>query len=246
MLKNPAPAALAMIPESRSRAALVACAVVFASIAVASAWAEQRAIQREGSSLCSARSSVLGVDVDCPAATVAELLAALRAATGLQSEYPAELGSARVSVLHRNAPLLDVLDGALSGFNFAVSTDPEAPYIARVHVLGIRGGLADRAQTAPPVGTQIHTVAEDVAGARASNSAASPEADAASSRPPPGIRGSGPHPANDEFEQQRVREEFEDSVVEGTPHPPPASEPASVMVPADSSEAESMPVTVTR
>jgi len=237
---------LRMILESRTRAAFLTCAVVFASTAFASAPMEQQPNGREGATLCRARGSVLRVDVDCPTATVAELLAALRAATGLQSEYPAELGSAVVSVLRRNAPLFDVLDGALSGFNFAVSTDPEAPDIVRVHILDIRGGRPDGAQAAPPLGGQIHTVVEDATEARAFDSAANPETDAATSRPPPRTRGSGPHPANDEFEQQRIREEFEDSVVEGTPHPAPASEPGSVMVPDDSSQAESIPVTVTR
>jgi len=207
---------------------------------------EQQPNGREGATLCRARGSVLRVDVDCPTATVAELLAALRAATGLQSEYPAELGSAVVSVLRRNAPLFDVLDGALSGFNFAVSTDPEAPSIQRVHILDIRGGRPDGAQTAPPLGGRIHTVADGVTGPGASNPASNPQVDPDSTRPPPRTRGSGPHPANDEFEQQRVREEFEDSVVEGTPHPAPASGPGSVMVPDDSSQAESIPVTVTR
>jgi hypothetical protein len=237
---------LRMILESRIRAAFLTCAVVFASTAFASAPMEQQPNGREGATLCRARGSVLRVDVDCPAATVAELLAALRAATGLQSEYPAELGSAAVSVLRRNAPQFDVLDGALSGFNFAVSTDPEAPNIQRVHILDIRGGRPDGAQTTPPLGSQIHAVTDDVTAAGVSNSAANTEADTASSRRPADIRGSGPHPANDEFEQQRVREEFEGSVVEGTPHPPPASEPGSVMVPSDSSQAESMSVTVTR
>jgi hypothetical protein len=54
---------------------------------------------------------------------MAELLAALQQATGLRSEYPPELARARVSITLRRASLSEVLDHALSAFNFAVWTD---------------------------------------------------------------------------------------------------------------------------
>ena len=232
--------ALTMLATGRT--GVVACAMAFASIASSAAPVEQHSIPQQGSTPCSARGSIAGVELDCPAATLAALLAALHAATGLQSEYPVELGSARVSVLRRRAPLFDVLDNALAGFNFVVSTDAEPPHLARVNIVGMRA-----AQTAAPERVpQSLAAPRDVARAVPSASSADPEGSTNGNPPPPGTRGSGPHPANDELEQRRVREDFEDSVVQGTPHPPPASEPGSVMVPTDSSEAESMPVTVTR
>jgi hypothetical protein len=222
-----------MSRKSTGARAFVACAVVFGIAALAPAVAEQRHDRRDGSALCSARGSVSDLEVDCPAATVATLLAALRAATGLQSEYPIELGAARVSVLRRSAPLFDVLDGALSGFNFAISMDAEAPYQARVHIVDVRG-RAEATQTVPSPGRQIEPLPDDASAAPISD--ASSTSAPRSARPWSDPRASGPRPATDEFEQQRVREQLEDSRVEGTPHPEPASEPGAAMTPLESSQ----------
>jgi hypothetical protein len=229
-----------MSRKSTGVRAFVACAAVFGSAALAPAAAEQRHDGRDGSALCSARGSVSGLEVDCPAATVATLLAALRAATGLQSEYPIELGSARVSVLRRSAPLYDVLEGALAGFNFAISMDEEAPHQARVHIVDVRGGTSGATQTAPSPGGQIEPLPNAIS--RAATSDASPTSVPSGGRRRSDARAAGPHPAGDEFEQQRVREQMEDSRVEGTPHPEPASEPGSVMTPLEVSQPGEMPM----
>ena len=90
---------------------------------------------------CDVRSSVPALEVRCPTASVADLLAILHRSTGLRSEYPQELASTRVSVNLSRASLLQVLESAFSAFNFAVWIDQDAPSITWLRIVDLRGGL---------------------------------------------------------------------------------------------------------
>jgi len=137
---------------------------------------------------CVARSTASGLHVRCPNGTVAELLAALRQATGLRSEYPRELGAAHVSVNTRGASLQQVVGSALAAFNFAVWKDQAAPSVTWLRIVGPRQAVAGAQE----------------AGATYQDTAAYPEV-------------TGPSdvalvPSTDEAEMARVREDFARSI----------------------------------
>src|SRR6185436_14474212 len=95
---------------------------LFASSTIA---AEVAAVHRQtaGAAPCTVRGTVTRLSVDCPTVSVGELLAALQKATGLRSEYPQDVVSRPVSVSLPHASLLEVLESALSAYNFAVWMD---------------------------------------------------------------------------------------------------------------------------
>ena len=122
---------------------LVAGIVVSLASMLAVAAPTAAAKQAGGPVVCKAQSTTAGLDVHCPTATVAELFAALQHATGLRSEYPKELGQGHVSVTRRRAPLLEVLESALSGYNFAVWTDQQSPSVTWVSIVELRRTIED-------------------------------------------------------------------------------------------------------
>lgn len=77
--------------------------VVLAS--VMSTASAEAAKQTVGATACTANHTAAGLEVHCPDATVAELLAALGQAAGLRCEFPQELASVRVSVTIQGASL---------------------------------------------------------------------------------------------------------------------------------------------
>lgn len=91
--------------------------------------------------VCKARGTAARLEMRCPTATVAELLDALRKATGLQSEYVPELATTRVSVPSWRGPLLELLESALSAFNFVIWTNEGAPSGIAVSIVGTRGAI---------------------------------------------------------------------------------------------------------
>jgi len=121
---------------------VVGIAVALASVTAAPAPAA--AGKRAGdAAVCKAQGNSARLDVRCPTATVAELLAALQHATGLRSEYPPELARARVSITLRRASLVEVLEHALSAFNFAVWTDHQGtPSVTWVKIVDARRTVA--------------------------------------------------------------------------------------------------------
>ena len=138
---------MSLHPEFNVTASGLTRVVVGIAMAVASitaAPAPAVAAKRTGdAAVCKAQGSSVRLDVRCPSATVAELLAALQQATGLRSEYPPELARARVSITLRRASLVEVLEHALSAFNFAVWTDHQgAPSVTWVKIVDARRTVA--------------------------------------------------------------------------------------------------------
>jgi len=110
----------------------------FASSTIA---AEVAAAHRQagGAAACTVRGTVSRLSVECPTASVMDLLAALQKATGLRSEYPPDVTSRRVSVSLPHASLLEVLETALSAFNFAVWIDRDSPSVTWLRIVDLRG-----------------------------------------------------------------------------------------------------------
>jgi hypothetical protein len=129
---------------------------------------------------------------------VAELLGALRQATGLRSEYPRELGTARVSVTARGASLQQVVSTALAAFNVAVWKDQAAPSVTWLRIVGLR-----------------QAVAAESAGVTYENSAGYPEV---ADRSVVALM-----PSSDEGAMARVRESFARSI-----NPAPGLQPVPV------------------
>jgi hypothetical protein len=137
---------------------------------------------------CTARSTAAGLQVRCPNATIAELLGALRKATGLRSEYPSELATAPVSVSVKGASLQQVVGAALAAYNIALWKDPSAPNVTWLRIVGQR--------QAPPGGEGAAVAYQE--------SVTSPEPMSASTV--------ALMPVQDEAEMARVRESFARSV----------------------------------
>lgn len=173
---------------------------------------------------CLARTVGSAIEVMCPTATVAEFLAVLQQTTGLKSEYPRELGSARVSVRHQTIPLLELLESALSAFNFAVWLDPGASSTVRMRIVDRRGSGPDqRAQSVGPSTAQALEpspieIGESTTGLDADGSFASSSA--------------APTPQNDFSEQAQERERFADSIVDALPLEAVGADPAASLVPS--------------
>jgi hypothetical protein len=117
---------------------LVYVAVWFVSITAAAA--PTAVAQRTGKAVgCTAQSTAAGLEVHCPSATVGDFLYVLQQATGLRSEYPQELAPTRVSVIVHRSSLVEVLENALSAFNFALWSDQSSPSVTWVKILEVRG-----------------------------------------------------------------------------------------------------------
>jgi hypothetical protein len=167
----------------------VSGAIAFALLAVALAATPALAGKRtDASARCTARSTAAVLQVRCPNATVAELLGALRKATGLRSEYPTELATAPVSVSVKGASLQQVVGAALSAYNIALWKDPSAPSVTWLRIVGQR--------QAPPGGEGAAVAYQE--------SVMSPEPMSASTV--------ALMPVQDEAEMARVRESFARSV----------------------------------
>jgi hypothetical protein len=100
--------------------------------------------------VCKAQGTVAKLEVHCPTATVTQLLTALREATGLRSHYAQELATARVSVTYWRGSVLELLEGALSAFNFVLWTDEGTPAVTSVSIIGMRGEVEGAKQPARP------------------------------------------------------------------------------------------------
>jgi hypothetical protein len=120
-----------------------ACLLILAGFASSTIAAEVAAIHRgvDRVAACTVRGTVTRLSVECPTASVVELLAALQKATGLRSEYPQDVASKRVSVSLPHASLLEVLESALSSFNFAVWMDRDLPSVTWLRIVDLRGAV---------------------------------------------------------------------------------------------------------
>ena len=151
---------------------------------------------------CTARNTAAGLQVRCPNATVAELLGALRKATGLRSEFPSEIGSAPVSVSVKGASLQQVVGSALAAYNIAVWKDRATPSVTWLRIVGPR--------QAPPGGEGAVVAYQE--------SMMSPDAASGSTV--------ALVPSQDEAEMARVRESFARSI-----KPAPGLQPVPVESP---------------
>jgi hypothetical protein len=170
-------------------------------------------VAHAGTPACSARSGHARLEIDCPSATLAEFLTALQNATRLRSEYPRELAATRISITRRNASLLEVLEGALAAFNFAVwlEHDPRSP--ATVYVVHLRGSAAATDQPRQE---------------RASDEAPMP-ADATDESLEPSYPLAVP--LTDDHEMARANEDFASTIEDADPLEPPSAADSSVLVP---------------
>jgi hypothetical protein len=171
-------------PEFKVTASGLTRVVVSIAMAVASitaAPAPAVAAKRTGdAAVCKAQGSAARLDVRCPSATVAELLAALRQATGLRSEYPPDLARARVSITLRRASLVEVLEHALSAFNFAVWTDQQGtPSVTWVKIVDARRTVAHLEQPGAAM------LSADVVSTAAGTPTASEVTPSSAAAPPP-------------------------------------------------------------
>jgi hypothetical protein len=187
--------------------------------------------------VCTAQGTSAGLEVHCPTATVAELLAALQQATGLRSEYPQELGRARVSVTLKRGSLLEVLERALPAFNFAVWTDDKgSPSVTWLRIVEMRRTV-ERAEQAPAFQEpEMRRTVERAERAPAVQEAAMPppEVAPASAVAPPST--AALHPTSNKGEMARVRESFARSVTLGSsPLEAPPVSTASMMPPVSTS-----------
>jgi hypothetical protein len=167
-----------------------------------------------------------GIEVVCPNATVAEFFAALHEATGLVSEYPDEFASARVSVSRRAVPLLEVLENALSAFNFAVWRDHQAASRVRVTIVDLKTSSGTDRKDRPNV--PVSAQSEEPSRESAVEHGSSPPRDDSAAVMPTAA------PLNDAWEQERVRETFADSVELAMPLEPQPADPGSGLVPEPS------------
>jgi hypothetical protein len=185
---------------SASSYVLVCIAVSFGSLTAAASptAAAQRAV---AAVVCTAHTTAAGLEVHCPSATMAELLSVLQQATGLRSEYPQELAPARVSVTLQRPSLVEVLESALSAFNFAVWMDQSSPSVTWVKILDMRRTVEHPDQPRAHQQTSKAS-AEVVHGWTASKTE-------------PGSTASLPAP-DDEAQMAEVRESFARSVTTST------------------------------
>jgi hypothetical protein len=136
-------------------------AAVLSLAALGAVAAPRHAATSKGSGTpCVVRGTPAQLDVHCPSATLSQLLAAIRQATGLKGDYPDQVASARVSVVLPRSTLTQVLETALAEFNFAVWRDEHSPYATHVSILGMRRAT-DRQEPAgdDPLGTRSEIVA---------------------------------------------------------------------------------------
>jgi hypothetical protein len=155
-------------------------------------------------SSCVVRSGPKGLDVRCPNASVAQLLAAFKRATGLRSEYPDQLAATRVSVSLRRVQLHDALRSALTAFNIAIWEDQNSPSVTWVRLVGLRrpsdGVQQARTEEQPTVSSY-------------------PEAAPIAETIP--VQTASLFPQPDLAEMAKVRQAFANSVTLGSPLVPP-------------------------
>jgi hypothetical protein len=97
---------------------------------------------------CFANASLEGLAVACPRGTLAELVAALHKATGLNVQYPPELGVTPVSVTLSGRSLREILQSALSAFDFVTWVVRGPPDITNLILIGVRGAADHRSRGA--------------------------------------------------------------------------------------------------
>jgi hypothetical protein len=195
---------------------LVAGMVVSLASMLAVAAPTAAAKQAGGAVVCKAQSTAAGLEVRCPTATVAELLAALQRATGLRSEYPKELGQGHVSVTRRHASLLEVLESALPAYNFAVWTDQQSPSVTWVRVVELRRTIEE--------GTEQPPAQQEIA-------KATPAAVPRKGKAAPTVSTAALLPPNIEEEMAQARDNFARSISPATPLEVPTPAMASGMLP---------------
>jgi len=198
---------------------------------------------------CKARGTSARLEVRCPTATVAELLVALQQATGLRSEYPSDLARTRVSITTVRASLPEVLDRALSGFNYAIWTDGQgSSSVTWLKIVDVRRTVESAGQTSEPQGIAM-PAADAVLASRVTSSPAevfpAPEGTTTAAPSPPDValasapvtrslRGLSP-PSNSASMKQEL-EKFARSVTPtNNPLEPPPIDPASRMPPVSTS-----------
>jgi hypothetical protein len=120
---------------------------------------------RLGEASCVVQKGAKGLDVRCPNASVAQLLSAFKKATGLRSEYPDQLASARVSVMLRRVQLHDALRNAFAAFNIAIWEDQSSPSVTWLKLVGVRTTVVDSTQEARTYETPPTTDPQAVAAA---------------------------------------------------------------------------------
>lgn len=183
----------------------VGIGLTLASI-VAAAEAPHAGNARAGeASSCVVQSGSKGLDVRCPNASVAQLLAAFKRATGLRSEYPDQLAATRVSVTLRRVQLHDALRSALTAFNIAIWEDQNSPSVTWVRLVGLRR---------PSDGVQ-QARTEEQATAVSSYPEATPIAETIP------VQTASLFPQPDLAEMTKVRQAFANSVTLGSPLVPP-------------------------
>jgi len=154
-------------------------------------------------SACIVQSGTKGLNVRCPSASVAQLLAAFRHATGLRSECPEQLAGERVSVTLRRVELHEALRSAFAAFNIAIWEDQSSPSVTWLRLVGLRrpsdGGQQARTEQQPPISyPEAVPVAETIPTQTASL-----------------------FPPQDPVEMARIREIFANSISPGIPLAPP-------------------------
>jgi hypothetical protein len=170
---------------------------------VATAASPGVAKQGAGDAACIVQAGAKGLNVRCPNASVAQLLAAFRHATGLRSECPEQLAGERVSVTLRRVQLHDALRSAFSAFNIAIWEDQSSPSVTWLRLVGLRrpsdGVQQARTEHQPAISyPEAVPVAETIPTQTASL-----------------------FPPQDPGEMARVREAFASSISPGIPLAPP-------------------------
>jgi hypothetical protein len=186
--------------------------------------------------VCTAQGTSAGLEVHCPTATVAELLAALQQATGLRSEYPQELARARVSVTLKRGSLLEVLERALPAFNFAVWTDDKgSSSVTWLRIVEMRRTV-ERAEQAPAFQeAEMRRTVERAEQAPAVQEAAMPPPEVAPASAVAPASTAALHPTSNKVEMARVRESFARNITMGSPLAAPPVSTASMMPPVSTS-----------
>ena len=206
------------VAQSKSSAWWAAC-ILIAFIAISQSAAAARpttsARTSDVAATCRAQGTATRLEVHCPSATMADLLAVLGKATGLRSEYPREFANAPVSITRRRASLLQVLENALSGFNFATWADQSSPSVTWVRIVDMRRTV-DGAQPPRP----------HVDAAKPAPVAGVPEAEPAAVAPAASLP-----PSDTEEEMAQARESFARSVTPAAPLAVPTPDMASGMLP---------------
>jgi hypothetical protein len=222
---------MSTVPQGTSPGSVIGASVALALLSTVVVAAPTEPVSAP---TCVAHTVGSKLEVVCPTTTLARFLAVLQQASGLKSEYPRELGSARVSVPRQTAPLLEILESALSAFNFAAWVDQRASSSIRVRIVDMRGSGADNGAQSVDLST---VQALDPSRGEIEETTSGPAGEIQETTSGPADDGpltsSGPAaiPQNDLWEQARERERFADSIVDALPLEPVPADPASALVP---------------